>query len=115
MTTDRQTPAHPVTLTLDGSEAIFVLGAIQRNIAWLEALTADPVTVPTVLKWLRSAAEKVDKATYGDESLADGEFYAGMNRTVARCTCNQTMDAKHAPGCLLFEDVRGWDDTRVGA
>jgi hypothetical protein len=111
----QQPTRHPVRVEFDGTEAIFVLAAIRRNIAGLEELTADPTVVPTVLGMLRSAAEALDKATYGDPTLADGEFYAGMNRTVARCTCNQTMDAKHAPGCLLFEDVRGWDDTRASA
>jgi hypothetical protein len=153
MTTTR----HPVRVEFDGTEAIFVLAAIRRNIAWLEELTADPTVVPTVLKWLRSAADKTDKATYGDESLADGEFYAGMPATsyvevrttqchagsdgdcswgecpqladgepastghhcpldfAPRCTCSQSWDAKHAPGCLLSEDVRGWDDTRASA
>jgi hypothetical protein len=48
--------------------------------------------------------------------VRDGQGTVEMFRpdeTAARCTCSQSWDAKHAPGCLLFEDVRGWDDTRA--
>jgi hypothetical protein len=72
----QQPPRHPVRIEYDGWEAVFVLSSIRRHIESLEQLTADTITVPTVLGILRSAADKTDRATFGDESLADGDFYA---------------------------------------
>jgi hypothetical protein len=116
MTTTR----HPVRVELDGIEAIFTMAAIRKDIEWMEkrirflaGTNPDAELVDAiVLKALRNAIDKLDRATYGDESLADGDHYL---RPPAGCTCSQSWDAKHAPGCLLFEDVRGWDDTRASA
>jgi hypothetical protein len=110
---------HPVRVEYDAVEGIFALAALHRNIAWLENLaaqavsrTSDGTAVPAVLAAVCSAADKLEKALYGDPTLADGDHYA---RPPQGCTCSQSWDAKHAPGCLLFEDVRGWDDTRASA
>src|SRR5688500_17685210 len=81
----------PVTTTVDSVAAIFIHDLIREQAAYLEqrrslvALLRDGAE-PTdgevidayVGKLLREAAAAYERALYGDPSLADGEFYAGM-------------------------------------
>jgi hypothetical protein len=41
------------------------------------------------------------------------DHYVDEHEPQPRCTCGQTMTVEHAPGCVLSENIRGWDDTRV--
>lgn len=87
MTADR----HPVRVEFDAIEAMFTEAAIRKDIEWMEQRSAFLATLrgagapsdaevvdAIVVKALRRAADKLDKATYGDASLAAGDHYAGM-------------------------------------
>jgi hypothetical protein len=82
---------HPVHVEFDAIEAMFAEAAIRKDIEWLEQRSAflaamrgsgpisDAEAVDAiVIRALRSAADKLDRACYGDPALAAGDHYAGM-------------------------------------